>query len=91
VLDPDGKPFAGAEIFVRHEIDWERPTNDFATRRQPSRMTASGADGRFRFELDKAASDNPSGDDPAWHNAQVVAVSPGLGPAWINVEALISG
>jgi hypothetical protein len=91
VLDPDGNPVAGAEIYVRHEIDWERPMSDLVSRRRPSRMTTSGADGRFRFELDKAASDDRSSNDPAWHGAQIAAVAAGFGPAWINVEALLPG
>ena len=36
---------------------------------QKGRVTVSDADGRFRFDLDKASSDWPYGDEPAWHGA----------------------
>ena len=45
---------------------------------QKGRVTVSDADGRFRFDLDKASSDWPYGDEPAWHGAQIAAVAPGL-------------
>ena len=91
VLDPSGKPVANAEILVRHEVNWDRPHDELAIRRRPIRVTSSNADGSFGFELDKGASDSTSGDDPAWHKAQIAAVAPGLGPAWIHVEALLLG
>ena len=30
-------------------------------------MAVSDAEGRFHFDLDKASSDWPYGDEPAWH------------------------
>ena len=67
VLAGNGNPVAGAEIYVRHEVDWNRPADELARWRQPTRITTSDADGRFRFELDKAASDDRSHNDAAWH------------------------
>jgi RNA polymerase sigma factor (sigma-70 family) len=87
----DGNPVAGAEIYVRHEVDWNRPADELARWRQPTRITTSDAEGRFRFELDKAASDDRSRNDPAWHSAQIAAVAPGFGPAWITVEEILPG
>ena len=54
-------------------------------------MTVSGADGRFRFDLDKASSDWPGSGDPAWHHAQIAAVAPGLAPAWVEAGSLLKG
>ena len=54
-------------------------------------MAASDADGRFRFDLDKAASDCPYGDVPAWHGAQIAAVAPGLALAWVEAGSLLKG
>ena len=54
-------------------------------------MAASDADGRFRFELDKASSDWPYGDEPAWHRAQIAAAAPGLALAWVEAGSLLKG
>jgi hypothetical protein len=43
-----------------------------------------------RIDLDKAASDFPYRDDPAWHSAQIAAVIPGFGPAWITAGTLLT-
>ena len=76
VLDPDGKPIVGAELWVRHEISWDRPLSERVALGRPAESRPASADGSFRFDLDKAASDSTSGDDPAWHSAQVAAVVP---------------
>ena len=60
MLDPDGKPVAGAAIHVwRHysEDGWNR--TDPVTHGQRGRVAVSGPDGRFHFELDTSASDFP--------------------------------
>jgi protocatechuate 3,4-dioxygenase beta subunit len=88
VLDPDGKPVAGAEIYVR---PLDLATSKSLPTHQSGRVTASDADGRFRFELDKASSDSPYQDDPAWHRAQIAARAPGLGPAWVEAGSLLKG
>jgi RNA polymerase sigma factor (sigma-70 family) len=67
VLDPDGKPFAGAKLYLHYFSPKEM--------RYPVRAT-SGIDGRFAFtffqsELDKTVSDSP------W--SQVLATAPGYG------------
>jgi RNA polymerase sigma factor (sigma-70 family) len=92
VLDPDGQPVAGAEIYITHHraaFDWNR--NDPLPRIQRGRVAVAGADGRFRFEFDKAASDSPYTDGPAWHEAEIAAVAPGFGPAWIKAGSLGNG
>jgi RNA polymerase sigma factor (sigma-70 family) len=67
VLGPDGKPFAGAQLYLS---DSGRERTKFPVR------TTSGADGRFEFtfaktELDRTYSDNPTG--------QVLAAAKGYG------------
>ena len=91
VLDPDGKPVAGAEIFVRHNTEFGWSAVDPAPKGQKGRVAASDADGRFRFDLDKASSDWPYGDEPAWHQAQIAAVVPGLAMAWVEAGSLLKG
>ena len=91
VLDPDGKPIAGAEIFVRPHARSGRSSLDPPPKGQRGRVAASDADGRFRFDLDKASSDFPWGDEPAWHRAQIAAAAPGLAPAWVEAGSLLKG
>jgi RNA polymerase sigma factor (sigma-70 family) len=91
VLDPDGKPVAGAGIFVQHFTEGGFYPDDPTPEGQRGRVATSDADGRFRFELDKASSDWPYGDTPAWHGAQIAAAAPGLAPAWVQAGDLLKG
>ena len=54
-------------------------------------MAVSEPDGRFRFNLDKSSSDWTFSDGPAWHEAQIAAVAPGYGPAWIAAGIAAQG
>ena len=91
VLDPDGKPVAGAGVYVRHhaEIQWNEI--DPMAARQKGRVAVTDADGRFQFELDKAASEAASEGGPGWHQAQIAAAAPGFAPAWIEAGDLVKG
>jgi RNA polymerase sigma factor (sigma-70 family) len=91
VLDPDGKPVAGAEILVRHFTEFGWTPDDPAPRGQKGRVAVSDADGRFRFDLDKASSDWPTDDEPAWYRAQIAAVAPGLALTWVEARSLLKG
>ncbi len=93
VLDPDGKPVAGAEIYVHHYSFhiMASATSNTVPASQSGRVTVSDADGRFHFELDKSASDFPYRDFPVWHGAQIAAVAPGYGPAWVEAGSLLKG
>ena len=74
VLDPDGKPVAGALIVLSHP-DGLRP---------PQRLATSGADGRFEAAVPTASIEEPGvGDPPVVHLA---ALSAGFGPAWVKVD-----
>jgi RNA polymerase sigma factor (sigma-70 family) len=70
VVDPDGKPFAGARLYL----------NYFAARGKdrPARAT-SGADGAFSFTFKRSALDESS-PNASWY--QVIAVAEGHGPDW---------
>jgi hypothetical protein len=81
----------GAAIHVRHDIDIELPTSSNASSREVVRVATSDADGRFRFTFDRAASDNPFSHGSAWKDAQIVAVAPGFGPAWLNAGSVDEG
>ena len=92
VLDPDGRPVAGAAIHVwRHysEDGWNH--TDPVTHGQRGRVAVSGPDGRFHFELDRSPSDFPYYDYPVWHEAKIAAGAPGYGPAWIVAGSLLKG
>ncbi len=68
VVDPEGKPFAGAKLLLDYSPDWEHPT-------YPVRAT-SGPDGGFRFTLDASAF-QPDGGMEKW--VRVAAKAPGFG------------
>ena len=91
VLDADDKPVAGAEIYIWHYRQFGWNPADPAPTGQQGRVALSDLDGRFHFELDKASSDWPFSDGPAWHGAQIAAVAPGYGPAWIAAGSLLKG
>src|SRR5262249_15121374 len=57
VLDPAGRPVAGAEIFIRHQTQSGWDPVDPVPKGQKGRVAVSDADGRFHFDLDKASSD----------------------------------
>jgi len=93
VLDPDGKLVARAEIYV-HPFSFDvmaSATSNTVPAYQSGRVATSDAEGRFHFELDKASSDFPYRDFPAWHGAQIAAVAPGYGPAWVDAGSLLKG
>ena len=69
VLDPDGKPFAGAAVYLV-SYGLKHPNNP------PVRAT-SGADGRFRFAVPKSDFDTSLEEHP-WSYAPLLARTPGL-------------
>jgi RNA polymerase sigma factor (sigma-70 family) len=89
VLDPDGKPLAGAAITMwwhdpRGWVCWHHPSMYSI---KPYRGATSGVDGRFRFSFAKAAIRDTylTADARPWHRAAIVAAAPGYGPAWVHV------
>jgi RNA polymerase sigma factor (sigma-70 family) len=69
VLDPDGKPVAGAKLYYRGDAGPKKPE-------YPVRAT-SGDDGRFAFTIPKAELDNTS--------AQVLAMAESHGCDWMVI------
>jgi len=74
VLDPDGKPVAGASIVL------SRPEN----LRPPQRLATSGADGRFEAAIPPRSIEEPGVDDPPV--AHLAALAPGFGPGWVKID-----
>jgi RNA polymerase sigma factor (sigma-70 family) len=89
VLDPDGKPLAGAAVYVRHHAEIRWNLIDPMATRQKGRVAVADADGRFHFELDKGAGDIPSSGDIPWHKAQIAAAAPGFALAWVEAGDLL--
>jgi RNA polymerase sigma factor (sigma-70 family) len=77
VLDPDGKPFAGAALYLMS--DRLKHPDDL-----PIRAT-TGADGRFRFEVPKSDFDRSFGDEP-WSGATLLARASGLAFGMANAD-----
>jgi RNA polymerase sigma factor (sigma-70 family) len=87
VLDPDGKPFAGAKLYLAHY--GPRDEVRFSVR------ATSGSDGRFDFTIDraelaKARPDQPDAVVKAWAEkpwvGQVAAVADGFGYDYVHVN-----
>ena len=74
VLDPDGKPVAGASIVL------SRPEN----KRAPQRLATSGADGRFEAAIPPWSIEDPGVEDPPV--AHLAALAPGFGPGWVKID-----
>jgi RNA polymerase sigma factor (sigma-70 family) len=77
VLDPQGKPFAGAALYL--VCDRLKHPED-----PPIRAT-SGADGRFRFEVSKSDFDRSLGGEP-WSDVTLLARALGLAFGMANAE-----
>jgi RNA polymerase sigma factor (sigma-70 family) len=85
VLDPDGKPVAGAGVYVRHYAEPRWSEIDPMAARQKGRVAVTDADGEFHFELDKGASDGSYYSSvTGWHRAQIAVAAPGFAPAWVE-------
>jgi RNA polymerase sigma factor (sigma-70 family) len=90
VLDPGGKPVAGALVYVRPNAEPGWSENDPMTARQKGRVASTDADGRFHFELDKGASDGSYWRGvTGWHKAQIAVAAPGFAPAWVDAGDMV--
>jgi protocatechuate 3,4-dioxygenase beta subunit/5-hydroxyisourate hydrolase-like protein (transthyretin family) len=76
VLDPDGKPIAGARVYVPTRIyhDEERPAST-----PPQLRATTGPEGRFDFAIPEAEFDKTWGNEP-WKASTVIAQADGFGP-----------
>jgi RNA polymerase sigma factor (sigma-70 family) len=90
VVDPDGKPLEGAEIYLFQRYYSPTPGDGIDT--GPPRAATSDRDGRFHFPLDKGVSDWLANTNyRGWRADKIVAVKPGYGPARIEAEAVAKG
>ena len=90
VLDPDGKPVAGAGVYVRHYAEPRWGENDPMAARQKGRVAVTDAVGEFHFELDKGASDGSYYSSvTGWHKAQIAVAAPGFAPAWVEAGDMV--
>jgi RNA polymerase sigma factor (sigma-70 family) len=80
VLDPDGKPFAGAKLYLGGHTALKAPT-------YPVRAT-SGEDGAFAFTFTKSELQKV---DPGDRVYQVLAVAKGYGCSWATADATAAG
>ncbi len=86
VLDPDGRPLAGAKLWLAFQgTDWTWST------RVPQVRTTSGPDGRFDLTVSdddpevKRALRMTSGMPGGFGAIQLVATAEGFGPCWIDL------
>ncbi len=91
VLDPDGKPVAGAQVHVRPYAEPVEPPMDPTAGPQKAPSAVTDADGRFQFELDKTSGGVLSDGGPGWHKSQIVAAARGFAPAWVEAGDLAKG
>jgi len=80
VVDPDGKPFAGAKL----RVEYFR-ADDSASRLSPLFGTESGIDGRFQLSIPKSEFDTSSSDEP-WNTARILVLAEGLGFDAVRVK-----
>jgi RNA polymerase sigma factor (sigma-70 family) len=80
VLDADGKPFAGAKLYLGGHTTLKAPT-------YPVRAT-SGEDGSVAFTFARSELNQVDPDDHAY---QVLAVAKGYGCAWTTADATAAG
>ena len=73
VLDPDGKPVAGAKVFFVHWIHGGHPDSSFKP------LAVTDAQGWFDFTAPQPATESPV--DKKWLSAPIVASAAGYGPA----------
>ena len=80
VLDPDGKPAAGAEVLL--SVPGQRLD------REVSRLGATGPDGRFEVSIPRASLVPKGGSvqDGPWRSPAIAAASPGRGPDWSLID-----
>jgi len=88
VVDPDGKPFAGAQV---HLVSSDQEPASNRLRPKILQASASGADGRFRFEFRKSSIENPPWHERPWEWVSVTAVAAGYGPVWTQARKEVSG
>jgi protocatechuate 3,4-dioxygenase beta subunit len=91
VLDPDGKPLAGAEITLWCHLGYWAAYRawhpDTAGPLRPRSLATTGEDGRFTATFRKSeVTENPLNMwERPWRHVQVVAAAKGYGPDWASL------
>jgi len=87
VLDPDGKPLAGAAVYFIRPVPFVFVPHP-RTPRRPESSATSGPDGRFQFMVDRAEWEDVGQQartfprrDPGY--PLIAAVAPRYGPNWV--------
>jgi RNA polymerase sigma factor (sigma-70 family) len=92
VLDPAGKPLAGAEVTLWCHLGYWAAYRawhpDTAGSLRPKSLATTGEDGRFTATFRKAeVTENPLNMwERPWRLVQVVAAAKGYGPAWASLD-----
>jgi RNA polymerase sigma factor (sigma-70 family) len=83
VIDPDGKPVAGAKVFfARNALAfWRDPPPP------PPTPTPADAEGRFRFRISRTGYQFAE-QKPDWLKGGVVGVAEGYGPGWVYCDSV---
>ncbi len=82
VLDPDGKPFAGARIYA-YPFEHARNSDKVFDPGPPAPDATSRADGRFQFAIADPGFETLQ-VQATWAHPTVAALAPGFGPAWTS-------
>jgi RNA polymerase sigma factor (sigma-70 family) len=97
VIDPQGKPVAGADITLWWHLGYEGYYRMWHPRTlkplQPRFGAVSDAAGRFRFTFSVSEIDDGPMNmwEGRWKSAQVVAAAKGYGPGWVLAEDIRKG
>jgi RNA polymerase sigma factor (sigma-70 family) len=92
VLDPEGKPLAGAEVTLWCHLGYWAAYRawhpDTASPLRPKSLATTGQDGRFTATFRKSeVTENPLNMwERPWRHVQVVAAAKGYGPAWLSLD-----
>src|SRR5262249_35726249 len=78
VVDPDGKPVAGAEIVLGLAFPGKLA--------EPRRLGTSGPDGRFEVSVPRPDVEPPPGRPETLLKPAIAAESPGFGPDWSVID-----
>ncbi|HEV3255739.1 MAG TPA: sigma-70 family RNA polymerase sigma factor [Gemmataceae bacterium] len=87
VLDPGGKPFAGAKLYVGYSARRYAPGSS-SRPTVYTREATSAADGRFHFAFAKSELDDRLLDAA---RPAVAAVAAGFGPDWVDIGEATEG
>jgi RNA polymerase sigma factor (sigma-70 family) len=97
VLDPQGKPVAGADVTLWWHLGYEGYYRKWHPRTmkslQPRFGAVSDAAGRFRFTFSPSEIDDGPMNmwEGRWKSTQVVAAAKGYGPGWVLAEDIRKG